>query len=77
MDLPARALGWSLFSFNLGVEIGQLVVVFAVAAALTAVRSRSEIAGRQVAFAGSIVVIVEHVLVRSAGLLHELMIADC
>ena len=25
MDLPRRALGWSLFSFNLGVEIGQLV----------------------------------------------------
>ena len=57
MDLPARALGWSLFSFNLGVEFGQLLVVVAVAAALTAVRSRSEMAGRQVAFAGSIVVI--------------------
>ena len=27
MDLPARALGWSLFSFNVGVEIGQLIVV--------------------------------------------------
>ena len=27
MDLPARALGWSLFSFNVGVEIGQLLVV--------------------------------------------------
>ena len=24
MDLPARALGWSLFAFNLGVEVGQL-----------------------------------------------------
>ena len=24
MELPARALGWSLLSFNLGVEIGQL-----------------------------------------------------
>ena len=38
MDLPARALGWSLFSFNVGVELGQLLVVVAVAAALTAVR---------------------------------------
>lgn len=57
MELPARALGWSLFSFNLGVEIGQLVVVVAVAAALAAVRSRSEAASRQVAVAGSIVVI--------------------
>ena len=34
MDLPARALGWSLFSFNVGVEIGQLLVVVAVASAL-------------------------------------------
>jgi hydrogenase/urease accessory protein HupE len=57
MDLPARALGWSLFSFNIGVEFGQLLVVVAVASALTAVRSRSEMAGRQVAFAGSILVI--------------------
>ena len=57
MDLPARALGWSLFSFNLGVEIGQLLVVVVVASALAALRSRSEAAGRQLAFAGSIVVI--------------------
>ena len=26
MDLPGRALGWTLFAFNVGVEIGQLVV---------------------------------------------------
>ena len=58
MGLPAKALGWSLFSFNLGVEIGQLMVVTAVASALTAVRSRNERAGHQLAFAGSIVVIV-------------------
>jgi hydrogenase/urease accessory protein HupE len=57
MDLPSRALGWSLFSFNLGVEIGQLLVVIVVASALGALRSRSESVGRQVAFAGSIVVI--------------------
>jgi hydrogenase/urease accessory protein HupE len=57
MDLPRRALGWSLFSFNLGVEIGQLMVVLVVASALAAVRSRNEHAGRQLAFAGSIVVI--------------------
>ena len=36
MDLPARALGWSLFSFNFGVEIGQLLVVVLVASALAA-----------------------------------------
>jgi len=57
MDLPARALGWSLFSFNVGVEIGQLLVVIAVASALAALRSRNEAAGRRLAYAGSVVVI--------------------
>ena len=56
MDLPARALGWSLFAFNVGVEVGQLLVVAAVATALAALRSRNETAGRQLAFAGSVVV---------------------
>jgi hydrogenase/urease accessory protein HupE len=56
MDLPARALGWSLFSFNLGVEIGQLAVVILVATAFAWLRSRSEAAGRRLAFAGSLVV---------------------
>ena len=31
MGLVSEALGWSLFSFNLGVEIGQLAVVVVVA----------------------------------------------
>ncbi len=57
MDLPARALGWSLFSFNVGVEIGQLMVVVVVASVLAWLRGRSEALGRQLAFAGSIVVI--------------------
>jgi hydrogenase/urease accessory protein HupE len=57
MDLPARALGWSLFSFNLGVEIGQVAVVVAVATALAAIRARSEIAGQRLAVAGSVFVI--------------------
>ena len=57
MGLPARALGWSLFSFNVGVEIGQLFVVVLVASALMALRSRNEAAGRRLAFAGSLVVI--------------------
>jgi hypothetical protein len=56
MELPARALGWSLFSFNFGVEIGQLLVVVLVASALAVLRQRSEWAGRHLAFAGSIVV---------------------
>jgi hydrogenase/urease accessory protein HupE len=58
MELPRRALGWSLFSFNVGVEIGQLIVVVAVASALAALRSRSEALGQRLAFAGSVVVIV-------------------
>jgi hydrogenase/urease accessory protein HupE len=57
MGLPPRALGWSLFAFNLGVEIGQLGVVLSVASAIAFVRRRSEVAGRRLAFAGSIVVI--------------------
>ena len=56
LDLPARALGWSLVSFNVGLQIGQLVVVAAVGWLLAAVRSRNESVGRQVAFAGSLVV---------------------
>ena len=57
MELPARALGWSLFSFNIGVEVGQLLVVAAVASGLAAVRARSETAGRRLAFAGSVAVV--------------------
>jgi hydrogenase/urease accessory protein HupE len=55
--LPAEALGWSLFSFNVGVEIGQLAVVLAVATALAAIRRYSDALRHRVAFAGSIVVI--------------------
>ena len=58
MGLPSRALGWSLFSFNLGVEIGQLFVVVIVASALLALRARNETAGRRLAFAGSLAVAV-------------------
>jgi HupE / UreJ protein len=58
MDLPPRALGWSLFSFNVGVEIGQLLVVVLVASALAALRHYSEAAGRRLAVAGSLVVVV-------------------
>jgi hydrogenase/urease accessory protein HupE len=57
MDLPRRALGWSLFSFNIGVEIGQLVVVVLVATAFAMLRAKSEWSRRHLALAGSIVVI--------------------
>ena len=55
--LPREALGWSLFSFNVGVEIGQLAIVFVVAWILSAIRRRSHTAGYRVAYAGSCVVI--------------------
>ena len=58
MDLPPRALRLSLFSFNVGVEIGQLLVVVLVAFALAALRQRSEAAGRRLAVAGSLVVVL-------------------
>ncbi len=57
MGLPREALGWSLFSFNVGVEIGQLAVVIAVASALTALRTRSHVAAERVVWVGSAVVI--------------------
>ena len=57
MELPPRALGLSLVSFNLGVEIGQLLVVVTVATALAALRARSEVVSRRLAFAGSIGVV--------------------
>ncbi len=56
--LPQAALGWSLFAFNLGVEAGQLLIVAAVAGALTVVRRNSETAARQIALVGSIGVIL-------------------
>jgi hydrogenase/urease accessory protein HupE len=57
MDLPARALGWSLLSFNAGVELGQLLVVVSVASLLAALRSRSQAFGQRLVFAGSLAVI--------------------
>jgi hypothetical protein len=55
--LPREALGWSLFGFNFGVELGQLAVVVPLAFVLgTLWRTRPKLA-RQVATAGSIVVI--------------------
>jgi len=55
--LPRAALGWSLFAFNLGVEIGQLMIVLVVAGVLIAVRRTSVVAAGRIAMAGSIAVI--------------------
>lgn len=56
--LPRAALGWSLFAFNLGVEFGQLLIVGGAALALTLVRRSSARASREVAWFGSIAVIL-------------------
>jgi hypothetical protein len=55
--LPREALGWSLFSFNVGVEIGQLAIVVIVSVGLAVIRRYSVALRRRVALAGSIVVI--------------------
>jgi hypothetical protein len=57
LGLPLTALGWSLFSFNLGVEIGQLGIVLAVAAAMGAVRRRDATLARRFALGGSVIVL--------------------
>lgn len=56
--LPRQALGWSLFSFNFGVEIGQICIVAIVASMLAALRNRDQTWGARVAVAGSVVVIL-------------------
>lgn len=56
--LPQAALGWSLFAFNVGVEVGQLVIVGIVAAALAWLRRGSTRLAARVAFGGSIGVIL-------------------
>jgi len=57
LGLPMTALGWSLFSFNLGVEIGQLGIVLLVTWALAAVRRTSPRASRWLVSVGSVAVI--------------------
>ena len=56
--LPSQALGWSLFSFNLGVEIGQACIVVVVAGLLMTLRKRWPALDRRIVVLGSIVVIL-------------------
>jgi hydrogenase/urease accessory protein HupE len=56
--LPRQALGWSLASFNLGVEIGQVCIVVIVASLLAGLRRRNETLSRRVVILGSVVVIL-------------------
>jgi hydrogenase/urease accessory protein HupE len=56
--LPRSALGLSLFSFNLGVEIGQACIVVAVTSLLAVLRARNQALSRRVLVAGSAGVIL-------------------
>ncbi len=56
--LPSQALGVSLFSFNLGVEIGQAIIVVVVASALALVRKNNAELARRIAMVGSAVVVL-------------------
>ncbi len=54
--LPREALGWSLFGFNLGVELGQLAFVLPVAVLLATLRRGAPLAAARLAVVGSVVV---------------------
>ena len=54
MVLPRHALGWSLFAFNGGVEIGQACIVLLVVPLLALVRHRSPKMGERVTTAGAL-----------------------
>jgi hydrogenase/urease accessory protein HupE len=54
--LPPQALGLSLFAFNLGVEVGQAVIVVVVTAALNMLRQKNSTLAQRVVTAGSVIV---------------------
>jgi hypothetical protein len=58
MDLPMRALGWSLVSFTIGAAGAQLAAGAVIAWIVAGLRSQREALGQRVALAGSVAVIV-------------------
>jgi len=58
MVLPQAALGWSLFAFNAGVEIGQACIIALVAPLLALVQRRSEVVAARVVETGALAVTV-------------------
>ncbi len=58
MVLPRAALGWSLFAFNGGVEIGQACIVALVAPVLALVHRRSEFVAARVVATGALAVTI-------------------
>lgn len=57
-ELPRGALGWSLFSFNLGVEIGQVSIVVIAASLLASIRRHHPSWDQRIIVWGSIGVIL-------------------
>lgn len=57
LDLPRPALGWSLLSFNVGVEIAQLIAVGILGSLLIAVHRRYPASAPRLASAASIIVV--------------------
>ena len=55
--LPPAALGWSLFSFNLGVELGQACIVLAVTPLLALASARRPVLAGRIVTAGSACVV--------------------
>ena len=56
--LPREALGWSLFGFNVGVELGQIAIVVPCAVAMGLLRRVRPVAAARVAMIGSVVVVL-------------------
>ncbi len=56
MVLPAAALGWSLFAFNAGVELGQACIIITVAPLLALLHRWSKPIAAQVISAGALVI---------------------
>ena len=56
--LPPSAMGWSLFSFNLGVEVGQAAIVTLIAPLLALLRGRSPQLAASVVRYGSFAVVL-------------------
>ena len=57
LDLPRQALGWSLLSFNVGVELGQMCIVLLVSPLLALLHQKNEKFARNVVTAAALVVI--------------------
>lgn len=57
MQLPRHALGLSLFSFNLGVELGQTCIILLVAPLLALAKRRNPRAARQVTYVSAFSII--------------------